>query len=346
MSTAHSCNEWDPLEEVIVGTAEGAQVPRMDKSLHCINYAQLADTSEVVSGPYPQWILDEAEEDLEQLADTLRKLGVKVRRPDQTDLRAPVRTRRWETDGYYNYCPRDLLIVIENRIIEAPMVLRARQFESEAYRSLLLEYMASGASWIAAPKPFLEDASYDRSELSKPTLRNLEPAFDAANILRCGRDIFYLVSNTGNELGAVWLQGVLGAGFKVHTLTDLYCFAHIDSTITALRPGLVLLNPERVNERNMPAPFRKWDRIWTPPPVDIGHAPGYEHCSIWISMNLLSVSPDTVLVDSRQPELIKLLERHRLTVVPITMRHARTLGGGPHCCTLDVRRRGSLESYF
>ena len=50
MSAVFSCNEWDPLEEVIVGTAKGAQVPRMDKSLHCINYAQLSDTSKVVSG--------------------------------------------------------------------------------------------------------------------------------------------------------------------------------------------------------------------------------------------------------------------------------------------------------
>ena len=50
MSAVFSCNEWDPLEEVIVGTATGAQVPRMDKSLHCINYAQLSDTSKVVSG--------------------------------------------------------------------------------------------------------------------------------------------------------------------------------------------------------------------------------------------------------------------------------------------------------
>lgn len=346
MGAVFSCNEWDPLEEVIVGTAMGAQVPRMDKSLHCINYAQLNDTSQVVSGPYPQWILDEAEEDLEQLAAVLRRLGVTVRRPAPTDFRALTKTRRWETDGYYNYCPRDLLLVVQNRIIETPMVLRARQFESEAYRSLFLEYLATGAAWIAAPKPFLGDEAYDRSNLAGATLRNVEPAFDAANVLRCGRDLFFLVSNTGNELGAVWLQNVLGPEFKVHTMTNLYCFAHIDSTMTALRPGLILLNPDRVNEQNLPAPFRKWDRIFTPPPVDIGHAPGYEHCSIWISMNLLSVSPDTVLVDSRQPELIKLLERHKLTVIPITMRHARTLGGGPHCCTLDVRRRGRLESYF
>ena len=341
-----SCNEWDPLEEVILGTAVGAQVPRAEKSLHCINYARLEDMTQIPSGPYPQWILDEAEEDLEQLGAVLRRLGVIVRRPDVTNFRALVRTRRWETDGYYNYCPRDLCLVIENRIIETPMVIRSRQFESEAYRCLFLEYMAAGASWFAAPKPFLADDLYDRSDLSKPTLRNLEPAFDAANLLRCGRDIFFLISNTGNELGRIWLQNILGTQFRVHPLANLYCYSHIDSTITALRPGLLLLNPERVNEQNMPALFRKWDRLWTPPPVDIGFSGGYEHCSPWISMNILSVNPQTVIVESRQTNLIRMLEAHKFTVVPVRMRHARTLGGGPHCCSLDVRRRGTLESYF
>jgi glycine amidinotransferase/scyllo-inosamine-4-phosphate amidinotransferase 1 len=127
---------------------------------------------------------------------------------------------------------------------------------------------------------------------------------------------------------------------------NAYCYAHIDSTITALRPGLVLLNPERINEDNIPEPLRKWDKIWTPPPVDIGFAAPYELCSAWISMNMLSVDPETVIVESRQTDLIRMLESARFTVIPVRMRHARTLGGGPHCCTLDVRRRGRLESYF
>ena len=29
-----------------------------------------------------------------------------------------------------------------------------------------------------------------------------------------------------------------------------------------LKPGLVLLNSTRVNEKNCPALFHKWDKIW------------------------------------------------------------------------------------
>jgi N-dimethylarginine dimethylaminohydrolase len=346
VSPVFSCNEWDPLEEVVLGTAIGAQVPKPDKSLHCISYAPFDESRIPPGGPYPQWIIEEAEEDLECLGAALQKLGVIVRRPAAINFRAMIRTRRWESDGYYNYCPRDLHLVVENRIIEAPMVLRARQFEAEAYRSLFLEYLAAGAALIAAPKPFLEDDLYDRSDLSKPTLRNLEPAFDAANVLRCGRDLFFLISNSGNELGRTWLQNVLGPQFKVHSVTDLYSYSHFDSTICLLRPGLALLNPDRVSEENLPAPLRKWDRIYAPRPIDIGYADRYENASPWMSMNLLSASPDTVIVEARQTNLIKLLEGRKFTVIPLRMRHGRTLGGGPHCCTLDVRRRGRLESYF
>ena len=37
-------------------------------------------------------------------------------------------------------------------------------------------------------------------DLSKPTPRNDEPAF-GANVLRFGKDLIYLVSATGNEMG-------------------------------------------------------------------------------------------------------------------------------------------------
>ena len=57
--------------------------------------------------------------------------------------------------------PRDLLLVIGNEIIEAPMAWRSRFFEYRAYRSLIKEYFAKGAKWTAAPKPTMCDELYD-----------------------------------------------------------------------------------------------------------------------------------------------------------------------------------------
>jgi N-dimethylarginine dimethylaminohydrolase len=58
------------------------------------------------------------------------------------------------------------------------------------------------------------------------------------------------------------------------------------------------------------------------------------------------LNPDTVVVDERQTNLIRLLEKHRFTVVPVKMRHIYTQGGGIHCATLDTVRESALESYF
>ena len=61
--------------------------------------------------------------------------------------------------------------------------------------------------------------------------------------------------------------------------------------------------------------------------------------------SVLSISPQTVLVDSRQIKLRKLLEKNGLEVIPITLRHMYTQGGGIHCATLDTVRDSKLEDY-
>jgi N-dimethylarginine dimethylaminohydrolase len=46
-----------------------------------------------------------------------------------------------------------------------------------------------------------------------------------------------------------------------------------------------------------------------------------------------------VIVDAAQTDVIKRLEAMKFTVIPHTLRHSRTLGGGFHCVTLDTWRQ-------
>lgn len=337
-------NEWDQLEEVIVGVADGARVPVADKGLHAIRYRETEGVDSIPSGPHPPHVIDRANEELEVLADKLRELGVVVRRPEPTDHAKQFGTPDWTSDGMYNYCPRDVLLVVGNAIIETPMSLRSRFLETFAYKQLLTEYLRSGARWVSAPKPALLDEGYNREDSKQFALLDIEPVFDAANVLKLGRDLIYLVSDTGNRLGATWLQAFLGDDYRVHACADLYAQTHIDTTIVLLRPGLVLLNPERVGDHNLPAPLRSWDRLYSPPMVDVGYE-GIAYGSAWVGMNLLMVSPELAIVDRRQTELIQLLESRGIAVEPLVLTHARTLGGGFHCVTLDTRRTGALEDY-
>jgi len=348
-SRVWSCNEWDPLEEVIVGNPLNARFPTPDRSTQVAEFPDRS-LAEIPRGLFPQQIIEETEEDLNEFVEILKGCGVTVKRPDTWPHEVKFSTIYWESQGYYNYCPRDVLLVIGEQIIETPNVIRSRAQEAFSYRTLLIDYMKAGAKWLSAPKPMLRDSLFEGVDLDKPTPRNDEPAFDAANVLRFGEDLIYLVSATGNEMGGEWLQSILGDRYRVHFLKDVYFGSHIDSTLVALRPGLVLANPARLNNDSLPKILKQWKVIYSPPMENTDrYDPDYLSMCIgsdWIDMNSFSISQNLVVVDRNQPTLIKLLEREGLDVIPLKLRHSKLLGGGPHCVTLDVRRKGTLERYF
>ena len=76
-----SCNEWDTLKEVFVGNIENPNNPIKGKDLHCINYADRDNIDDVTEGYYPEQVIEETKEDLEELVSTLESFGVTVKRP-------------------------------------------------------------------------------------------------------------------------------------------------------------------------------------------------------------------------------------------------------------------------
>jgi N-dimethylarginine dimethylaminohydrolase len=336
------------LEEVIVGNPLRARYPTADLSTQMAEFPD-RPLEEIPQGPFPQQIIEETEEDLNAFVEVLEKLDITVRRPETWPHEAKFSTIHWESEGYYNYCPRDIMLVIGDRIIETPSVIRSRALESFSYRQMMVDYFKSGAKWFSAPKPMLLDSLFE-VDLDKPSPRNDEPAFDAANVLRLGQDLIYLVSSTGNEMGGQWLQTILGDEFRVHFLKDVYYGSHIDSTFVALRPGLMLCNPARLNDDTLPEILKQWEVIYSPPIESAGrYDADYLAKSIgskWIEMNILSINPNLVVVDRGQTALIKLLEKKGIDVIPLSLRHSKMLGGGFHCITLDIRRSGTLQRYF
>ena len=330
-------NEYSRLREVIVGRVDNANQPFHGTDLHAINYADKDTIPTSERGLFDPQVYEESIEDLDLLAEALEDFGAIVHRPNILDTKKTVSNGYWETDQYYTFCPRDTMTVIGDTIIESPMTLRSRQFETDAYRELFIDYMDKGAKWICAPKPRLTDDSYQRDDLDKLTITEVEPVFDAAKILRHNDDILYLNSNTGNYKGYTWLKNLLGDKYKVHYLENMYSYSHIDSTIAILRDGLALVNPARVNENNMPELFKGWDIIYSPPMVDIGYK-GVLRASEWVGINLISLDENTVCVDNRQTELINELKKYNIEALDLKIRHSRTLGGSFHCCTADMVR--------
>lgn len=367
----NSHNEWDKLREVIVGNAE---------SMACLAFSTDEPVSEqkyeqimkLAREAYPKWLIDEVNEDLQELCDVLTKAGVKVLRPDSSGVGKLYSTPDWSASGDRQYNMRDLHLVVGNTVLESPSQERHRLFEATGMYDIWYDYFKEGFRWIAPPKPKLVGqylTTYHEDGHKHQKLTEDAILFEAANTVRMGKDLLYLVSRSGNYLGAKWIQSVLGDEYRVHTTEKIYRSSHIDSTIMCLRPGLVLLNGTRVNPETCPKIFDTWDKLYftdivaTPPetrefhenvikPVceqlaklnietDIAHL-----ASDWIGMNFLSLDQETVIIDKRQTALIKTLESHKLRPIPINFRHSHLLKGGIHCSTLDTVRDSKLESYF
>ena len=388
----NSHNEWDKLREIIVGTAEGSIATLSWMKPDPIPPKVLEKATKLALKASPKWFYDEVAEDLQGLADVLTGLGVEVKRPTPFDFSQMYSTPFWQSNSNNVYNTRDLNLVVGNTVIETPSYLASRYYENAAMYDIWYEYFEQGFKWIAGPKPLLNyqaklpyfrdeseriltEEDKKEIELTGGRLEKLhklsenEIMFEAANTLRMGKDLLYLVSSSGNLKGAKWLQSVLGNEYKVHLTSEIYRSSHIDSTAMALRPGLVMLNSTRVNEQNCPEIFSKWDKIYFEDVAPTSEAElkfqkefrdplgneieslGFETnlhgmSSPWVGMNFLSVDQETVIVDERQTKLRQVLEKRNFTVIPIQMRHIYTQGGGIHCATLDTVRDSKLESYF
>lgn len=299
-----SYNEWSPLKKVIVGDATHANWPVMDPVFARESEKTTWTETPVPRGPVLQRIIEETNEDLDGLATTLMSLGVEVVRPDPLNFQVH--------DGMYNYCPRDRLLVYGNTIVDPAMMYPCRDMELQCYYDVV-----------------------DAAEHYHFMPRNEGMILDAANVCRLGDSMLFLESASGNQKAYEWLCSVFPD--VTIELCNFYAGVHIDSTVVPLREGLVLLNGHRVNESNCPQVFRNWEKIYVDDVVP-QEFHEYPYASKWIALNMLSVDPSTIICDKKQSSLINTLEKRGFTVIPLELRHSRTLGGGFHCVTLDLWR--------
>jgi glycine amidinotransferase len=352
-SPVRSYNEWDPLEEVIVGIMDGAAVPEWDLAVASTMPRRSEELFRRRGGAsFPEEHARLAGEELDHFAAVLAGVGVRVVRPAPVTHRRPFATPNWRSSGgLYSAMPRDLLLIVGDTLIEAPMAWRARYFEIDAYRPLLTDYFRRGARWIAAPKPQLLDQWYDSGyDRERPqvsgryvTLEH-EPTFDAADFVRCGRDIFVQRSHVTNRLGIEWVARHLGTDYSVHEIAVVDpAPMHLDASFMPLAPGKLLLNPLRVP--SAPGLFKSWDIRYAPEPALPADHLLYMS-SAWVSMNVLMLDESRVVVEAAETSLINLLTDWGLEIVPVPFRNVMRFGGCFHCVTADIRRRGDLCSYF
>lgn len=378
----NSFDEWSPLKEAVVGSAQNYTSHERELSFDLFFHDNIAgDNSSRSEWYYPrlstgggpqsgsqpikQRYVDELNEDLEGIAKALESLSVTVHRPlDVSPTTSQVRTPAWEASVVPPLNVRDNTLIAGNEIIETPPMIRSRYFETQFLTPIFQKYFLQGAAWTVMPRPLMTDASFDLSYVRSSTvggptepIEDPQPSpydvghemmFDGAQCLRLGRDIVVNISTANHALACDWLERHLEGRFRIHRVHQL-SDSHIDSMVLALRPGTLLVRSKAVAEK-LPEPLRKWDLI-VPPAPESNNFPQYDDddlilTSRFIDLNVLSASPDTVLVNEACPELMRELERHGFTVVPVRHRHRRLFGGGFHCFTLDTVRDSGPEDYL
>ena len=377
----NSYDEWSPLREVIVGSADNYTSHDTELSFDLFFHdnvirsewyyprlrtrQQSASSDNRASVPIKQRYVDELVEDVEGIAQALTELGVAVHRPLPLDAAtSEVRTPAWSAAVVPPLNVRDISLILGDEIIETAPMVRSRYFETQFLKPIFQSYFRQGARWSVMPRPFMTDASFDTSyadehsiggptepvsdKVQHPYDVGQEIMFDGAQCLRLGRDVLANVSTANHQLGFDWLERHLDDRFRLHRVHQL-SDSHIDSMLLALRPGLLLVRSRDVLDK-LPEQLQKWDCIVAPAPEG-NNFPTYEDddlvlTSQYIDLNVLSVGPDTVMVNDACPELVRTLETAGFTVVPVRHRHRRLFGGGFHCFTLDTVREGGLEDYL
>jgi len=361
-----SWNEWDPLKHVIVGRADSTMIQAPEPAVQSDWPQQGFPLGSF--GPMPKEMEDKANEQLDNFAEILEDHGIRVDRPAPLDFSQAVQTPDWKQDSMFGCMPpRDVLLTVGNEMLEATMSFRSRWFEYLCYRPLLEQYYKEDPNfrWESAPKPRLTELAYKKNfwqewnslneeeqwkctQNSDWIITEAEPLFDAADVARFGKDLFVQKSMVTNDAGIEWLRRHFSE-LRVHKVRYMELLPwHIDATLIPLRPGLVLVNPERTPlEKAHNDLFEKngWELVQAPRSVRKEKMPLCT-CSLWLNMNCLVLDPKTICIEAAETPMMELLDKYDFEVIPVPLFEVSPFGGGLHCATADVYREGSLEDYF
>lgn len=244
-----SWDEWSPLKRVIIGRPEGTNVPAPEPAWW---YDLPAGGYPLGSyGPFPQEMVDAANEQMNYFVGQLEKRGVTVERIDVQDfmfnkpLPSPLGWVQGNAHGVNNV--RDVITIHGNYIVEATTVRRSRVYERYNFRPIFERYAKEDpeAVHFAAPMPMLTDESYvnisgkgapdyyyhyenvwsdddklERLHNSEFQTSEKEMLWDSADSMRFGKDIFHQISSVTNKGGVEWLKRMFGSlGIRVHPIT-------------------------------------------------------------------------------------------------------------------------------
>lgn len=330
----NSWNDWDPLKRVIVGRADNSVIPPEEPATS--EKVPVDSAMRGMWGPRPLETVEKANAQLDNLVDVLEKHGVQVDRPTPLQWNQAIGTPDFRNDSMMTCMPpRDILLTIGSEIMASANSFRCRYFEYLAYWPLMNSYFEDDPEfkWTQAPRPRLTDKSYkhnyydervsleerlERTAAKDFVTTEVEPMWDAADVMRMGKDLFIQHGLTTNRKSMEWFKRYY-PDFRVHAVNfpgDPYPI-HIDATFVPLRPGLIINNPNRPLPQEQRKIFEAndWQIVDAAQPA---HDTPPELCysSVWLSMNCLVLDPKTVICEASEVHQMEQMDKLGMNVIP------------------------------
>jgi glycine amidinotransferase/scyllo-inosamine-4-phosphate amidinotransferase 1 len=343
-----SYTSWQPLEEVIVGTVYTPEY-----------FSHIKEPT--VRSQLSQ-ILEETIEDLDNLQHVIEQYGAIVRRPDlPTHEHWAKIIKYWDQPPVPPLTPRDWQITLGEKLLQVINVGSMNTISSI--------YEQSDPGCVINPHR-LHKLQYDSDH-------PLNGA-NASCIVRVGTDVFFDNSEWMTEQHMNWIQdNVLDSRFKVRRAQTN---GHGDSVFAILKPGVIISSMHDA-DINYKESFPGWEvckvwdsTIWAAQKVgefkaehfnERWYVPGVEPTSKFANyvdtylnkwtgfvketvfdVNCLVLDEQHVIFSSYNKDVFDFCRRHKIEPIISPLRHKYFYDGGISCCTQDIRRRGSLETYL
>ena len=333
--------DWDPLEEVIVGDcyAPGA--------LDWFIEPALQDSFNTV--------LAETKQDLDALAGLLQQLGVKVHRPQ-------VRTCQHSVDlaTFSVQCPtspivpRDQYLVYGDTVYQTYTSMTDRYFDSLGYYNIFQQLFDQGHNWISQPAPNLRNLPADKNWCNQGSLiynhlYHNQLLWHTATMFKCGDRLITNTTGPGNQAGLEWMRRNLPPSTIVeNTNTTMRNWGHIDHGFFMINDHTVIcvdraFVPKCLRDKHIHEIYQYLPKESVDPatPIDrlLDPSKGYEQV-VAFDTNVLVVDSHNIVFDSNMPKLFEFLATLNVKCHVSQLRHRIFWAAGPHCSTLDIRRRG------
>ena len=313
-------------------------------------------------------VIEETKEDLENLSNTLKKLNVKVLRPNMENTPVDLST-------YARKPPQqvrdDMAVVGENLFVANNL---------PEYQNILSQI---DQDLVYYPKRYMDythDSYTFDLNLNTPTTPDQQRLLSTSFIHLMGKDLYWGTNQpswASSPLVTFHKQKWETEGFRVHLMDTENMGGHGDATWCILKPGVIVTLHDLQNyDKKFPgwdicyledkywdqlSPFRtmknkvggKWwihgeehnDQLINYVESWLGDWVGYCEETVF-EVNMLSVNEECVIVNNYNEKVFEFLKQHKIEPIVCAQRHRWFWDGGVHCLTQDLYREGTQEDYF